>query len=54
LFGNGEIWPVRAEALPVLSACDGRKSIADLRRQFTDQEIELIQELWNSGLVDID
>jgi AdoMet-dependent heme synthase len=52
LLGGGSLLPVAAGALPVLSACDGRLSLAEIHAQFGQESLALFGELWERGLVE--
>ncbi len=51
LLGQGQVIPVAHEALPVLEACDGVASFAQLAERFGQPGLDLLGELWESGLL---
>jgi radical SAM protein with 4Fe4S-binding SPASM domain len=53
LLGNGQVLPVRAEARPVVEACTGEHTFADLYDRFGDTGLELLGELWCLGMLDL-
>lgn len=51
LLGNNRFIAISPESLPVLQACDGINSFADLCALFSQPELELLGELWDSGML---
>lgn len=51
LLGQGQVIPVAYEALPVLEACDGIASFAQLAERFGQPGLDLLGELWETGLL---
>jgi len=51
LLGYNKLLAVSPESLPVLQACDGIHTFADLSELFSLPEMELLGELWDSGLL---
>jgi len=52
LLGQGQVLPVRAEARPVIEACDGRATFAELAARFGQGGLDLLGELWELGMLD--
>jgi radical SAM protein with 4Fe4S-binding SPASM domain len=52
LLGQGQVVPVRAEARPVVEACDGRATFAELADRFGQGGLDLLGELWELGMLD--
>ncbi len=52
LLGRGHVVPVAAEALPVVNACDGSMSFAELAARFGQPGLDLLGELWELGMLD--
>lgn len=52
LLGQGQVLPVRAEARPLIEACDGRATFADLAARFGQGGLDLLGELWERGMLD--
>jgi AdoMet-dependent heme synthase len=50
-LGSGRAMPLRAEARPVIEACDGSATIADLTARFGQSGLELLGELWDAGML---
>jgi radical SAM protein with 4Fe4S-binding SPASM domain len=53
VIGEGHVLPVRAEARPVIDACDGTFTFAQLAEQFGQSGLNLLGELWGQGMLDI-
>ncbi len=51
LLGQGQAIPVAREALPVLEACDGLTSFAQLAERFGQPGLDLLGELWESDML---
>ena len=51
LLGMGQVIPVASEALPVLEACDGTTSFAQLAERFGQPGMDLLGELWELGML---
>lgn len=52
LLGQGQVMPVRAEARPVVDACDGSATFAQLAARFGQSGLDLLGELWESGMLE--
>jgi AdoMet-dependent heme synthase len=53
VLGHGQIFPVRSEARPVIEACDGTATFAQLAAQYGQDGLDILGDLWEAGLVDI-
>lgn len=53
LLGNGQVLPVRAEARPVVEACTGELTFAELYERFGSSGLDLLGELWSLGMLDL-
>ncbi len=53
VLGQGQLLPVRAEARPLLDACDGTLTFSALAEQFGQPGLELLGDLWETGLLRI-
>ena len=53
LLGQGRVVPVRADARAVFEACDGSATFAELTARFGQSGLDLLGELWESGMLDI-
>ena len=51
LLGGGHVLPVFPQALPILEACDGEHTFAELHARFGDAGLELLGELWSLGMI---
>jgi len=51
LLGVGQVVPVAAAALPVLEACDGTASFAQIGELFGQPALDLLGELWERGML---
>lgn len=54
LSGNGQVIPVALEALDLLEACNGTTSFAELASRFGEEGLNLLGELWQSGMLRCD
>jgi len=54
LLGQGQVMPVRAEARPVIEACDGTASLAQLVTRFGQSAVDLLGELWELGMLELE
>jgi len=52
-LGRGQFLPVHAAARPVIEACDGRQTFAQLAAMFGQAGLELLGELWQAGMLSI-
>ncbi len=52
LLGGGHVLPVTSEARPILEACDGERTFAELHALFGDPALELLGELWSLGMIE--
>lgn len=52
LLGQGRVVPVRADARPLIEACNGRTTFAELASRFGSRGLDLLGELWDSGLLE--
>jgi hypothetical protein len=53
LLGRGRVLPVRAEARPVVEACTGEWTFAELATRFGPSGLNLLGELWAEGMLDV-
>ena len=53
LLGRGRVLPVRAEARPVIEACTGERTFAELATHFGPSGLDLLGELWSLGMLDL-
>jgi|YNPNPStandDraft_1061719.scaffolds.fasta_scaffold25812_3 radical SAM protein with 4Fe4S-binding SPASM domain len=53
VLGRGAVVPVAAEARPLLEACNGYNTCAELAERFGDQGLELLADLAGEGVLDI-
>ena len=53
LLGRGQVVPVRAEARPVVEACDGSATFADLAARFGQSGLDLLGELYELGMLEL-
>lgn len=53
ILGQGQLLPVRAEAGPLLAACDGTSTFSTLTERFSQPGLELLGDLWEVGLLQI-
>ncbi|HDQ72378.1 MAG TPA: radical SAM protein [Chloroflexi bacterium] len=53
LLGQGQAAPLRAEARPVIEACNGHSTLSQLASRFGQPAIDLIGELWIRGLIEM-
>lgn len=53
LLGAGQVLPVLSEARPIVEACTGELSLAELHDRFGDAGLELLGELWSLGMLDV-
>lgn len=51
-LGRGQAVPLSPLALPVLQACDGTATFAELAERFGEGGLQLLGELWQEGLLD--
>ena len=51
LLGQGQAIPVASEASAILNACDGNMSFSELAAEFGQPGLELLGELWETGLL---
>lgn len=51
VLGRGQVVPVRADALPVIAACDGSITCAELASRFGQAGLDLLGELWEADAV---
>jgi radical SAM protein with 4Fe4S-binding SPASM domain len=54
VLGYGQLMPVRAEAHPLLTACDGALTFTSLAERFGQAGLELLGDLWEIGLLQIE
>jgi len=52
LLGQGRIVPVHADARPLIEACNGQATFAELVSRFGPGGLDLLGELWDSGLLE--
>ncbi len=53
-LGGGQLMPVHTAARPLLEACDGSASFAELVERFGDPGLNLLGELWQAGMLQLD
>jgi len=53
VLGRGAVVPVRHAARPLLEACDGNRTCAELAQRFGQDGPELVADLCSEGLVDM-
>lgn len=53
LLGSGQVIPVRPEARPVIEACSGECTFAQLASRFGEAGLDLLGELWAAGMLDL-
>jgi radical SAM protein with 4Fe4S-binding SPASM domain len=53
LLGRGQVMPVRPEARPVVEACTGEWTFAQLASRFDEAGLDLLGELWAAGMLDL-
>ena len=53
LLGQGQAIPVHSAALPVVEACDGYVTLAEIAERYGQTALNLIGDLWVSGLLTI-
>jgi radical SAM protein with 4Fe4S-binding SPASM domain len=53
LLGRGQVMPVRPEARPVVEACTGEWTLAQLASRFGEAGLDLLGELWDAGMLDL-
>lgn len=51
VLGRGQVVPVRADALSVIEACDGRVTCGELASRFGQAGLDLLGELWEADAV---
>lgn len=51
VLGQGQVVPVRADALPLIEACDGGVTCAELVSRFGPAGLDLLGELWEADAV---
>lgn len=54
LLGEQGVVPVTAEAVPVIEACDGTATFAQLADRFGEPGLNLLGELWTLGMLEPD
>jgi len=52
LLGQGQVLPVRAEARALVEACNGSATFAELAERFGQSGLNLLGELWESGMLE--
>ncbi len=53
VLGQGQLLPVRPEAEPLLTACNGTLTFAALAERFGQPGLELLGDLWEVGLLHV-
>lgn len=53
LLGHSQAMPVDSGALPLLQACDGTLSFAQLAEQFGPAGLELLGDLWQASILEV-
>jgi len=53
LLGRGRVLPVRAEARPLIEACSGAWTFAQLAERYGDAALDLLGEMWSLGMLDL-
>jgi len=53
LLGGGRVMPVRSEARPVIEACTGEWTFAQLASRFGEAGLDLLGELWAAGMLEL-
>lgn len=53
ILGHGQVIPVRPEARPVVEACTGEWTFAQLASRFGEPGLDLLGELWAAGMLDL-
>jgi hypothetical protein len=53
LLGHSTVMPVAHNADQVVSACNGTTTFIQLVDQFGDNALDLLGEMWHSGLLEI-
>jgi hypothetical protein len=51
VLGSGNVLPVRAEARPLIDACDGQRTFAELVEEFGEGGLHLWGTLWEMGML---
>jgi radical SAM protein with 4Fe4S-binding SPASM domain len=53
LLGGGQVMPVRPEARPVVEACDGSATFAELTARFGQSGLDLLGAMWEKGMLEL-
>jgi hypothetical protein len=53
LLGQGQVILIRPEARPVVEACTGKWTFAQLAARFGEAGLDLLGELWESGMLEL-
>jgi hypothetical protein len=53
VLGHSSVIPITNSANAVVSACDGQSTFLNLAEQFGNDALNLLGEMWQSGLLDV-
>jgi AdoMet-dependent heme synthase len=52
LLGEGQVVPIHTDARPVIEACNGSVTFAELAAQFGQGGLDLLGDLWDLGMIE--